>query len=94
MILHKCVIGLLHDYDATYLVSLDGLKEHIQENIQHNEWLNKDPVFKDCEELKSKVWSLSDYADKRKSTNLTRFDFCPECGKKIDWKAIKSGAEI
>lgn len=25
----------------------------------------------------------------RKSTNLTRFDFCPYCGKKIDWKEIR-----
>ena len=93
MIMHKCVIGLLHDYDSTHLVSLDGLKEHIQESQGHNEWIDKDQVLKDCEELKSKVYSLKDYSDKRKATDLTRFDFCPECGKKIDWKAIKNGAE-
>lgn len=94
MIMHKCVIGLLHDYDSTNLVSLDGLKEHIQSNRQQNEWIDKDPVLKDCEELKSKIYSLKDYADKRKATDLTRFDFCPECGQKIGWEAIKRGDEI
>ena len=40
-------------------------------------------------------YSFKDYCDKRKSTNLTRFEFCPYCGKKIDWKKIKSeGNEV
>lgn len=34
-------------------------------------------------------YSFEDYCDRRKSTNLTRFEFCPYCGKKIDWKKIK-----
>ena len=38
------------------------------------------------------TFSLNDYCDKRKSTDLTRFNYCPICGKKIDWKAIKGGA--
>ena len=38
-------------------------------------------------------YTLKDYADRRKSTNLTRFEFCPYCGKKIDWKKIKSEGE-
>lgn len=94
VMLHKCVIGLLHEIDSSHLVSLDGLKEHIRVNILHNQWLDGDHVFKEYEGLKSKVWSLSDYADKRKSTDLTRFEFCPECGKKIDWQAIKNDVEI
>ena len=38
------------------------------------------------------VFSLNDYCDFRKSVNLVRFRHCPECGKKIDWKSIKGGA--
>ena len=91
---HNCVIGLLLAYEDTHLVTLDGLKEHIQENIRHNEWLDKDPVFRNHPEMKAKVTSLSDYADKRKSNDLTQFAFCPACGQKIDWKGIKSGTEI
>ncbi len=35
-------------------------------------------------------YSFADYCDKRKVTNLGRFEFCPMCGKKIDWKKIKN----
>lgn len=42
--------------------------------------------------IEYKTYSLSDYCDKRKSTDLTQFNYCPFCGKKIDWKAIKDGA--
>ena len=42
--------------------------------------------------IKDKIYSLPDYCDKRKSTDLTQFNYCPLCGKKIDWKAIKGGA--
>ncbi len=38
-------------------------------------------------------YTLKDYADRRKSTNLRRFEFCPICGKKIDWKKIKKEKE-
>lgn len=38
------------------------------------------------------VFSINDYCDFRKAVNLIRFRHCPECGKKIDWKAIKGGA--
>ena len=37
-----------------------------------------------------KEYTLKDYCDKRKSTNLTRFEYCPYCGSKIDWKKIKN----
>ena len=39
-----------------------------------------------------KFWIFQDHCDKRKSTDLTRFNYCPLCGKKIDWKEIKGGA--
>ena len=35
-------------------------------------------------------YTFRDYGDKRKSTDLIRFEYCPGCGKKIDWKAIKN----
>ena len=42
--------------------------------------------------FRNTAWSLKDYCDKRKNTDLTRFDYCPYCGKKIEWKKIKEGA--
>ena len=40
-------------------------------------------------ENKSTIYTLEDYADRRKSTNITRFEYCPCCGEKINWKSIK-----
>lgn len=36
------------------------------------------------------MFSLKDYLDWRRSTNITRFVYCPYCGKKIDWKGMKN----
>ena len=82
----ECWIGVLYDYDDTHLVTSDQLKQHINDTNYFAELWNK--VHKE----KRKTYSLSDYCNKRKSTDLTRFNYCPLCGKKIDWKAIKGGA--
>ena len=86
---HECVIGLYHHYERSELVTLAELEEQITDSIMHNIMLASDPLLKECEFLRKKEWTLADYGDKRKNTNLTRFDYCPECGKVIDWKAIR-----
>lgn len=78
----KCehIIGIIYNYESTDIVTLDDLKDHIEANqyaYDHFCTLNH--------------YTLSDYCDKRKSTDMTRFDYCPMCGEKIDWKAIKRG---
>ena len=78
----ECWIGVLHDYEDTRIVDLEELKRHIEEMVNYAEW-------KKNFGLDDKPYLLSDYCDKRKSTDLTRFNYCPLCGKKIDWKAIK-----
>ena len=87
---HECVIGLLH-YSTGYsaLITLADLIEHIQDTELFNTTIKEDPVLCKAKELYKKEWTLKDYADKRKSTNLYQFDFCPKCGKKINWKKIK-----
>lgn len=73
------IIGMIYDYDNTSLATLNELKEHIKhEETQYiHFWRGHKP------------YTLIDYADKRKNTDLTRFNYCPNCGKEIDWKAIK-----
>lgn len=75
------VIGMIYAYEDTGLATLKILKEHIEDQERHykNFWKS------------SKPHTLSDYADRRKTTDLTRFNHCPNCGEKIDWKAIKEG---
>ena len=82
----ECVVGIRYDYENTDLVTLEDLKEHIE---RHN---NSIDFWKKAGFPKTKAISLEDYCDNRKSTDLTRFNYCPLCGKKIDWKAIKGGA--
>lgn len=72
-----CLIGEWLDYDNTCLVTEQDLCENIErENrVAHI--------------LKRKKVTIADYCDCRKSVNLIRFKFCPECGRKIDWKSIR-----
>lgn len=85
---HECVIGLVRRNDDSELVTVEELKEHIAKRIEYNRYLTE-AGLSHCHWLRYKEWSLKDYCDRRKSTDLTRFDFCPMCGKKIDWKRIK-----
>jgi hypothetical protein len=44
-------------------------------------------TFKELNELyEQTVYTRQDYYDRRKSTNLLRFNFCPICGEKIIWE--------
>lgn len=40
------------------------------------------------EASKDSIYTMKDYIDRRKSTNITRFNYCPFCGEKINWKTI------
>ena len=82
----ECWIGVLHDYDDTRVVDLEELKKNIQTEKEYAE--RKFKMYG----VNEKYYNLADYCDKRKSTDLTRFNYCPLCGKEIDWKAIKGGA--
>ena len=86
---HECIIGLLHDYDDAKLVTVSKLLEEIKYERQHYSYMcnlcKKYNIDKP-----TKYYTIKDYCNKRKSTNLERFEFCPYCGKKIDWKKIKN----
>ena len=80
----ECVIGIMYDYDDTDLMTRKELEEEIKSNERR----------KSCgaSEWYRKFYTRNDYCDKRITTNLKQFDYCPFCGKKINWKAIKDGA--
>ena len=86
----ECIIGLLHYHvDYSELVTLEELEEHITDGIMYNVMLDSDPVLKVRKEIRRKVWTLAEYADWRRSTNLQKFSYCPRCGKFIDWGEIR-----
>ena len=86
----KCYIGIINDYENTRMTTLDGLKIHIKESLYLKQAFETDPLYVGYNHG-IKGWTLADYCDKRKNTDLTRFEYCPMCGIKIDWKAIKTG---
>ena len=90
---HECIIGLLsYDYDDVRLVTVNELLERIQNDYNQYDYLcNLYNKYKLDNPKPPHI--LKDYCDRRKSTNLTRFEFCPYCGKKIDWKKIKEEKE-
>jgi hypothetical protein len=81
------VIGLLRDNGGEELATVTMLKEHIEYRVRENQYMRELGIKSTW--LYKKEWSLRDYADWRKSTNLSRFNYCPECGKVIDWGAIR-----
>jgi hypothetical protein len=84
----ECVIGVRYDYENTTMVTLNELKSHIRDELELKHIYENDEMWKGYNHG-IKGWTLADYCDKRKSTDLTRFEYCPMCGKKIDWKSIK-----
>lgn len=78
---HECVIGMLNEWDEGRLVTLSDLKAHIVDSVR---LMSVGAI--------QKAWSLTDYTDRRKSTDLTQFEYCPYCGQKIDWTAIRKTA--
>lgn len=85
---HECVIGLLCTSGGDLLVTVDDLKEHINRCKELNDWAKRvgcQPPYT--------THSLKDYADKRRRTNLYQFEFCPDCGERIDWAKFRRAGD-
>lgn len=81
---HECCIGLYNNYELSSLISLEALKDRAEFDWQIYQYGIVMGVTG-----KSPPYRLSDYLDKRKSTSLYRFNYCPICGKEIDWKQLR-----
>ena len=79
----NCWIAILNDYDQSETNNL---------YLSNYKLLLKDRAFQSKNMAKLgnqwKEFSVKDYIDKRKSMS-TMFDFCPKCGKKIDWRKLR-----
>lgn len=71
--MHECVIGIWWGYADTECVTFNHLKKII--------WIEN--------RVSEKHTPLSDYLDEKVSIRFQRFDYCPYCGKKIDWKGLR-----
>ncbi len=89
---HNCCIGEWLDFENTELVTYDGLKEKIIINNETFEYGLRIYGEDFVNGLMKKI-KLKDYFDKRKNTNLNRFNYCPYCGEKINWKELKERSD-
>lgn len=86
-----CTIGLLHKSQDWFDFSTeDDLKEHITNRERFVSHIREKYKESFDERVWGKTWSWEEYCDKRVSTDLTRFNFCPWCGKTIDWRKMKA----
>ena len=85
---HECYIGVLYRMDNNDLITLDELKEYLEEEKAYDK-----KIYEMYGIEFRPLYTLKDYADGRKGHNLTKFNYCPYCGKRIDWKKIKSKGE-
>lgn len=86
--MEKCehTIGIEYNYDDTGLITFKNLVEHINHKKERNKWY-KESGYK---EMIAKEYTLEDYFDKRKSKDIDIFNYCPDCGKKLELKDFKN----
>ena len=85
---HECIIGLYYYWDGDSLITLNGLKYNMKRDEEIKKIAEADPVYASI--YLRKTYDFADYFDKRKSVNMKRFEYCPTCGKKINWKKLRS----
>lgn len=90
----ECIIGILYDYDNTNTVTASGLRRWLSDRIECHQNALNDPVWNKYSDQFKTPYSLKNYVDKRCSTNLARFTYCPVCGKRIDWKSLYTDEEL
>ena len=89
---HECYIGIWFDYEHDELITFKELEEKVKDVNETYEYAKDTYGFDFVKGLIRKV-KLRDYFDRRKNTNLRHFDYCPDCGNKIDWKKMKKEYE-
>lgn len=87
---HEHIIGIFWNYESGDLVDFSELIEEVNESWSSYQYAQKigciGPRFQ------NEPLQLEAYCDRRHTTNLYRFEYCPTCGEKIDWKALKKEA--
>ena len=75
-IIHKCVIGLWYDIEGNDIVTFEQFTANVKSELGCYNGVKFEPRF---------MW---DYLSTKGKNKLLRFDYCPYCGKKIDWKGL------
>ena len=87
----NCIIGVLSDGENQRIVNAPALVKHIERQRELRKLYNSAKatvVFGGLDDHDIKAYSLRDYCEGIKCTDLFRFTCCPVCGHGIDWKSI------
>lgn len=81
----NCLIGYFHSYDQSDLndLRLDTYVESCVESAERANWINSQ-LYPKRRKIHPK-----DYLDNRKRMT-TLYNYCPDCGKKNDFKKLRS----
>ena len=58
-------------------------------HYEYSYLVSLEELFQETKDTRNK-YTMKDYSDRRRSTNLQRFNFDPFTGKKIDWNVVKN----
>ena len=87
---HECIIGILARNYRKTLVTLPELNRYI---LEDEYVLDQVKLFPEDIRLLDitlpRGYKIRDYCNRQLNTGLKHFEFCPECGAKIDWHLIK-----
>lgn len=88
----ECIIGILNYCEGYDLATVDEVKKHIEDHHRFNEYLDEkygnDNAW--LKHIRKTEWTWKQYCDRRVNTDLTRFNHCPFCGERIDWRKLKN----
>lgn len=85
---HECIIGEWLNYEDSELITFTDLKEKVKQNNNTFEY-GLNTYGEHFMNGLMKELRLKDYFDNRKNVNLNKFNYCPYCGEKINWKNNK-----
>lgn len=85
---HECLVGLWYYSEGSEMVNIGDITKNIR---LHNEMFScEDAYVRTLRQLGMQEYHMEDLFDLRKNRlPITRFRYCPECGKKIDWKGMR-----
>ena len=80
-----CWVGILNDYDQSDMnnLHLSNVVERLNERSQHSF-----DIARIYDSNSNNYYKPKDYIDKRRGL-ATLFNFCPNCGTKINWKELR-----
>lgn len=93
------IIGLVYDYESATLATYEWLKKQYEDDLESVRHFRDNPEQDICDGIylesatkRAAASHLVKILDKRNG-RMNHFEFCPLCGAKIDWAALRKQAK-